>query len=127
MVGLFISLLLGLFVLPFPTTTVESSPSKDLGKDMEILLEVPDDVDSFLKNAATAMESYAVSKGSYEGATWKLLREEGLRLQDDIDLRPIATYDLGYCLEATAASNGFVTVFYYDSTVHRVQLGTCGH
>lgn len=119
--------LLLMSIMAFPTTTVESSPPNDLGNDMEALLEVPDDVDSFLKNAATAMESYAVTNGTYEGATWKLLRNEGVEPQDDIELQEIAADDVSYCLEATVARDGLVSVFYYSSTVHTVQPGTCGN
>lgn len=61
------------------------------------------DLQSTLKNAATAMESYAAwtsPPGDYSGATVGALVEQGLVIPGEVTLTTTSTYD-SYCITAT--------------------------
>lgn len=83
-------------------------------------------LESALKNAATAAESYATGpgKGGYEGLTRPLLNEEGFKASSDVTL---ANADITlnadktkYCIKATHAKlSGTMAISSDDSTPTR--------
>jgi hypothetical protein len=102
--------------------------------DEDALPEVPDAastanpaldaIDSALKNAATAMESYAVeTEGDYSKAGLTELEEQGLRLPVDIALT-IDSRRASYCIEAEHSGLPGV-VKHYNSNVGSPEDGPC--
>ena len=82
-----------------------------------------DEVDSALKNAATAEESFATSSGGLYTAEVSELEEEGLQPTENVTLVVIESSDLGYCIEAAHAR--LANVRHYSSDVGRPVDGAC--
>ena len=95
----------------------------DPGVELQLCEEALVEVQSTLKNAATAEESFAVSHdGRYTGRL-PALEREGLRLPPRVDLSITLIGRDGYCLEAT--SRGLVGSMYYSSTEGAPLPGAC--
>lgn len=81
------------------------------------------EAESVLKNAATAMESYAVSSNGVYTSDVSLLAAEGLTIPPSVDLIAYAEEDgFGYCMEATAADG---SVWSYRSDTGVPEPGPC--
>ena len=95
----------------------------DPGVELQLCEEALVEVQSTLKNAATAEESFAVSHdGRYTGRL-PALEREGLRLPPTVDLTITLIGQDGYCLEAT--SRGLVGSMYYSSAEGTPLPGAC--
>ena len=82
------------------------------------------ELQSVLKNAATAEESYAVgNKGRYTRVLAEL-KAEGLQLPPGVELRVVGPVRDGYCIEAQA--RGVRGTMHYSSTTGSPEEGTCG-
>jgi type IV pilus assembly protein PilA len=75
------------------------------------------DMKSALKNAATAMESYATETGgSYTGTTITQLEAEGFKKSSTVTVAVVSASADAYCLSATDTRLSGTT-FYYSSSV----------
>jgi hypothetical protein len=115
----FILFLILLLIFPISRTTETTSGRISMGIEPSI----EEQVDSTLKFAATAAESYFVStgKGSYEGVTVAALRREGMPRPDGIELRIVTASGARYCIEASADGE----TAHYDSREGRPAPGKC--
>jgi type IV pilus assembly protein PilA len=81
-------------------------------------------MESALKNAATAQESYLTGNPSYAGAVSDL-SNEGLKTAPDVSISIFQSSGTHYCMKATHTSLTSVT-YYYSSNSGRPQTGsTC--
>jgi hypothetical protein len=81
------------------------------------------EVDSALKNSATAEESFAATTGTYTSNVSDLV-DQGLRLPGTVTVRVARATATGYCMEATHALAAG-QVFHYSSDVGRPTEGAC--
>jgi hypothetical protein len=91
--------------------------------------EMVDDLQGTLRNAALAMESWAVDHGGqYLGATFEDLYEEGLRVDPEITLELISTPS-DYCILAThsmlPAANDWRVATYDSSLGEIASVNSC--
>ena len=81
-------------------------------------------VESTLKNAATAQESYAtVSKNQEYTESMSDLEAEGLQVPPNVQLTIVTGRDHQYCMEATSQELG--GTMHYSSTEGRPRPGPC--
>ena len=80
-------------------------------------------MESALKNAATAQESYLTTDTAYTDDT-ALLASEGLKAAPDVELSVIDADGTMYCMNATHSSLDDVT-YYYSSEEGRPVTGAC--
>ncbi|MGH2701916.1 MAG: hypothetical protein ACRDJ2_09095 [Actinomycetota bacterium] len=81
------------------------------------------EIDSALKNSATAEETFAVTAGTYTSNVADLV-DQGLRLPGTVTIRVARATATGYCMEATHALAAG-QVFHYSSDVGRPTEGAC--
>ncbi len=79
-------------------------------------------LDSHLKNAATAMETFATSSSSYEGADLAALEAAGYQPDPTVSISVTSESDR-YCIEAAHTQAGITHL--YDSQIGSPQEGTC--
>jgi type IV pilus assembly protein PilA len=79
-------------------------------------------MESALKNAATAQESWLTSNTSYTSALSNL-SNEGLKYAPDVDISVQGATGTHYCMAATHDSLGTVT-YWYSSNTGRPVTGT---
>jgi type IV pilus assembly protein PilA len=78
-------------------------------------------VESDLKNAAIAAESYAVDKnGSYEGMTVDLLKTNGYNATDGVTVTVVTPTANNYKLEGKNSKLDAARTFTYDSTTGKI-------
>jgi len=82
------------------------------------------EVESALKNAATAEESFATSSGGLYTAEFMELEEEGLQVTENVTIAVVHASDLGYCIEATHARLG-IKVWHFTSDGGQPKEGVC--
>jgi type IV pilus assembly protein PilA len=70
---------------------------------------------SALKNAATAEESWLTSNSTYTTSIGSLQSAEGLKFASDVTLTATVSGGTGYCIEATHANLGTEDWFYHSS------------
>lgn len=100
--------------------SAEEAPAPEQSVDLE---KAADQLDTSLKNAATGMESYAVSaNGSYEGADLGDIEAEGFGPEPGVNLSITAGLD-SYCIEGTHQETGITR--YYSSKIGTTKEGTC--
>ena len=80
-------------------------------------------MESALKNAATAQESYLTTSTAYTNNTG-LLASEGFKSAPDVRISVATATSTRYCMQATHTSLTTVTYF-YDSDSGRPTTGTC--
>lgn len=80
-------------------------------------------MESALKNAATAQESYLTTSTAYTSST-AALGSEGLKAAPEVTISVDTASSTAYCMEATHASLTTVT-YYYSSDTGRPQTGAC--
>lgn len=97
--------------------------SCERGMDLQQCEEARVEVESALKNAATAQESYAVSNEGRYTDRLSDLEAEGLQLGPRIEVTIARAGRDGYCLEATAG--GLVGAMHYSSTEGAPLPGRC--
>ena len=80
-------------------------------------------MESALKNAATAQESFLTANTSYSGAV-DSLSSEGLKTAPDVSIGVVSSSGTAYCMRAQHSSLSGVTYF-YSSNVGRPTTSTC--
>ncbi len=80
-------------------------------------------MESALKNAATAQESWLTSNPSYSGDA-SSLTAEGLKTAPDVTLTVLGSSGTHYCMRAVHSSLQTAT-YYYSSNVGRPSTATC--
>jgi type IV pilus assembly protein PilA len=80
-------------------------------------------MESALKNAATAQESFLTTSSAYTTST-AILGSEGLKAAPDVRLTIEDATGTLYCMQATHTSLTGVT-YYYSSDTGRPQTGVC--
>ena len=81
-----------------------------------------DALQSELKNAATAEESFRTDHDHYTRRMWSLENNEGFDPRSNVRILIVHAYD-EYCLEGQHDSLG--AIWHYDSTVGNPQKGRC--
>ena len=80
-------------------------------------------MESALKNAATAQESFLTANTAYTSNT-AALGSEGLKTAPDVSMGVIDATGTRYCMRATHSSLSGVT-YYYDSNTGRPSTAVC--
>ncbi|HWL65006.1 MAG TPA: prepilin-type N-terminal cleavage/methylation domain-containing protein [Actinomycetota bacterium] len=81
-------------------------------------------MESALKNAATAQESYLTANTAYAAAVSDL-SNEGLKTAPDVSMAIFANSGTHYCMRATHSSLTSVTYYYSSNSGRPVTSSTC--
>jgi type IV pilus assembly protein PilA len=74
-------------------------------------------MESAVKNAATAEESWLTSNSTYTTSTASLTTSEGLKYSSDVTLVVTVSTGKGYCIKSSHANLASTDNFYYSSDV----------